>query len=288
MLALEFADLKLEGFDFDLLGFDDDELLEFMPVEKPEPLTDEDVVPDVPVVPVTKMGDVWLCGNHRVMCGDSTSIDAVDKLMNGKKADICLCDPPYGISAVDKNSRMKQLGWTQYEGDKTIKTAIDAFNLCISICEQVVFWGANHYANDIPNSGGWLVWDKQDGKDTLTYSMGELAWTNILKNVQIFTHKWDGFRKDSEKGIARIHPSQKPIALHEWVLNKIKTQSMNVLDLFGGSGSTLIACEKTNRINYSMELDEKYCDVIVKRWQEFTGKQATLESTGKTFNDSQR
>jgi len=183
--------------------------------------------------------------------------------MNGEKADICVCDPPYGISVVGKNSRMKKLGWEQYANDNNIETAVNSFNIAFTICDKLVFWGANHYANKLPNVGGWLVWDKQDGKDSLTYSMGELAWTNTLTNVQIFTHVWDGFRKDSEKREPRMHPSQKPVKLHEWTLKKIK--STLVLDLFLGSGSGMVASHQLKKKCYGMELDPKYCQVIVDR-----------------------
>jgi DNA modification methylase len=209
------------------------------------------------------LGDLFEIGQHRLLCGDSTDSDQVARLMNGQKADICISDPPYGISVVKSNSRMQQLGWEQYENDSDINTAVDAFNLAYSICDKLVFWGANHYANKLPNVGGWLIWDKQDGKDTTTYSMGELAWTNILNNVQIFKHIWDGFRKDSEKGQSRLHPSQKPIKLHEWVLEKIDADL--VLDLFLGSGSTMVASHQIKRKCYGMELDPKYCQVIVDR-----------------------
>ena len=209
------------------------------------------------------IGDLFEIGEHRLLCGDSTDIDQVEKLMNREKAEICISDPPYGISVVKSNSRMQQLGWKQYENDSDINTAVDAFNLAYSICDKLVFWGANHYANKLPNVGGWLIWDKQDGKDTTTYSMGELAWTNILNNVQIYKHIWDGFRKDSEKGQSRLHPSQKPIKLHEWVLEKIDAEL--VLDLFLGSGSTMVASHQLKRKCYGMELDPKYCQVIIDR-----------------------
>jgi DNA modification methylase len=230
--------------------------------EVPEAEEDDfDATP--PEEPITVLGDLYEIGDHRLLCGDSTDSDQVAKLMNGSKADVCISDPPYGISAIEKNSRMKQLGWEQYENDNNINTAVDAFNLAYSICDKLVFWGANHYANKLPNVGGWLIWDKQDGKDTTTYSMGELAWTNILNNVQIFKHIWDGFRKDSEKGESRLHPSQKPVKLHEWVLGKIEANL--VLDLFLGSGSTMVASHQLKRKCYGMELDPKYCDVIIRR-----------------------
>jgi DNA modification methylase len=239
------------------------EIPQFDTVEELEASEDDYEVPEGGIETDIVIGDLFEIGEHRLLCGDSTDSDAVARLMNGEKADVCLSDPPYGISAIEKNSRMKQLGWEQYENDGDINTAVDAFNLAFSICDKLVFWGANHYANKLPNVGGWLIWDKQDGKDTTTYSMGELAWTNILNNVQIFKHIWDGFRKDSEKGEARLHPSQKPVKLHEWVLNKIDANL--VLDLFLGSGSTMVAAHQLKRRCYGMELEPKYCQVIIDR-----------------------
>jgi DNA modification methylase len=260
------------GWDWDTLANDWEagdleawglEIPQFDTVEELEAEEDDYEVPEGGIETDIVIGDFFEIGEHRLLCGDSTDSDQVQRLMNGEKADICLSDPPYGISAIEKNSRMKQLGWEQYENDGDINTAVDAFNLAFSICDKLVFWGANHYANKLPNVGGWLIWDKQDGKDTTTYSMGELAWTNILNNVQIFKHIWDGFRKDSEKGEARLHPSQKPVKLHEWVLNKIDANL--VLDLFLGSGSTMVAAHQLKRKCYGMELNSKYCQVIIDR-----------------------
>ena len=249
-----------EVVDLEAWGLD---IPQFETVKELEASEDDYEVPEGGIETDIVIGDLFEIGEHRLLCGDSTDSDAVARLMNGEKANICLSDPPYGISAIEKNSRMKQLGWEQYENDGDINTAVDAFNLAFSICDKLVFWGANHYANKLPNVGGWLIWDKQDGKDTTTYSMGELAWTNILNNVQIFKHIWDGFRKDSEKGEARLHPSQKPVKLHEWVLNKIDANL--VLDLFLGSGSTMVAAHQLKRRCYGMELEPKYCQVIIDR-----------------------
>jgi len=237
----------------------------FEPIKELEAVEDDYQEPEQMQVDVV-LGDLIEIGEHRLLCGDSTDSDCVAKLMNGHKADICICDPPYGINVVENNSRMKQLGWEQYENDDNNEVAVDAFNLATTICDKLVFWGANHYASELPNVGGWLVWDKQDGKDTTTYSMGELAWTNVLNNVQIFKHIWDGFRKDSEKGEKRLHPSQKPVKLHEWVLGKIDSAKL-MIDLFCGSGSTMVAAHQLKRKCYGMELDPKYCQVIIDRMQ---------------------
>jgi DNA modification methylase len=257
--------------------------------EQIEPgLTDEDAVPEVPAQPITVLGDVWVLGKHRVMCGDSTSIDAVDKLMAGERADMIFTDPPYGIG-LDKEGQ--KLGKSQAYGavlnDHDTTVAVDAFNLAQSLCDGAMFfWGANHYSHALPGSPCWIVWDKQGGK-RVTFADVELCYSNIEAPARLFTHIWDGFRKDSEKGDKRVHPTQKPVQLivEIWELFEKHISGAIVLDLFGGSGSTMIACEKTHRYARLMELDPKFCDVIVKRWQDFTGKKATHAETGKTFDE---
>jgi DNA modification methylase len=136
----------------------------------------------------------------------------------------------------------------------------------------------------LPETGNWLVWDKRVEENQRDYnSDAELAWVQSKANsVRIFRHLWKGMIKDSEHGEGRVHPTQKPIALAEWCFNEYAPKSKTVMDLFGGSGSTLIACEKTGRQCFMMELSEKYCDVVVKRWEQFTGRKATLESSGES------
>jgi len=285
LLAVEIEGLQALDFDIDLLGFDADELDALFPLEV-EGLTDEDAVPEVPEEPTTKLGDIYQLGNHRLMCGDSTSIDAVELLMGGVKADMVFTDPPYGINEKGdrrnrngKNSLRKGVKYEDFKDD-SIQYAIDAFNICdgMSIPRQV-WWGANYYCHSLPQSNNWFIWDKRvEDKQKDLNSDCEMAWVKSEYNsVRIFRHLWKGLMKDSERGQARIHPTQKPIALAVWAFDYFKDVG-SVLDLFGGSGSTLIACEKTNRNAYLMELDPKYCDVIVKRWEDFTGKKAELLS----------
>jgi len=217
------------------------------------------------------------------MCGDSTSIDAVDQLMDGIKANAIFTDPPYGIG-LDKEGQT--IGKSQKYGavlnDANADVAKESFQMAVAMnVPEMYFWGANHYSSVLPDSSCWIVWDKQGGK-SVTYADCELCYTNIDKPVRMFTHIWDGFRKDSEKGEKRVHPTQKPVKLFEDIWAKFNTGQV-VLDLFGGSGSTLIACEKTDRHCRIMELDPKYCDVIIKRWQDFTGKQAIHED-GSAFD----
>tara|TARA_R110000851_G_scaffold95303_3_gene207092 strand:+ start:1477 stop:2655 length:1179 start_codon:yes stop_codon:yes gene_type:complete len=284
ILALELADLKDMAFDIDLIGFDGDFLDGLMMPEPSEGLTDDDAVPEAPDDPITKEGDVWVLGNHRLMCGDSTSIDAVEKLMDGLKPNAIFTDPPYGIG-LDKEGQ--KIGKSQAYGavmnDHSSDVAKDAFRLAQAMAvPELYFWGANHYSSVLPDSSCWIVWDKQGGK-SVTYADCELCYTNIDKPVRMFTHIWDGFRRDSEKGKTRVHPTQKPVKLFVDIWEKFNTGQV-VMDLFLGSGSTLIACESSDRVCYGMELDPKYVDVIITRWQDYTGNDAVLESSGETYS----
>ena len=284
MLRVELDELGKDGFDIELTGFSLDEIADLQIDEVPEGLTDEDAVPEAPDEPLTVEGDVWVLGNHRLHCGDSTSIDAVEKLMDGIRANAVFTDPPYGIG-LDKEGQT--IGKSQKYGavlnDANVDVAKESFQMAVSMnVPEMYFWGANHYSSVLPDSSCWLVWDKQGGK-SVTYADCELCYTNIDKPVRMFTHIWDGFRKDSEKGEKRVHPTQKPVKLFEEIWEKFNTGQV-ILDLFGGSGSTLMACEITSRHCRMMELDPKYCDVIINRWQQYTGKEAVLESTGETYN----
>jgi len=263
----------IEIDDYDYLGIPDFEMPETEVIQQ----CDEDAVPEQ-VDTRCKKGDVWLLGEHRLMCGDSTSIDDVDKLMDGAKADMVFTDPPYGIGLDKKELKLgKSQVYNGVTNDDSSQCAVDAFNLCESLeIPFVFFWGANHYSASLPDSSCWLVWDKQGGK-SVTYADCELCYTNLKKPVRMFTHIWDGFRRDSEKGETRVHPTQKPVQLFIDIFDKFELPN-KTLDLFGGSGSTLIACEKTNRKCFMMELDEHYCDVILARWEKYTGKEATLEN----------
>lgn len=299
LLKVEVMDLDSEGFDLSLMGFGDDFMADLLK-EETEGLTDEDAVPDVPVNPVTVEGDVWLLGRHRLMCGDSTSIDAVDKLMAGQKADMVFTDPPYGMfldadydSMFTKDAKHRKTGkrFDNIKGDhedfnpEFINTVFAAFDYC----KEVFLWGADYYVDLIPNrnKGSWVVWDKRcdEKMDKVVGNTFELCWSKAKHKRMVARILWSGhhgMQKDDAK--KRIHPTQKPVELVVWFFDYYSMQDKKVVvDLFGGSGSTLIACEKTARDCRMMELDPKYCDVIVKRWCEFTGKNATLESSGETF-----
>ena len=262
-------------FDMDILAneFDIDELVDWgfkhidldINIDKiTEGNTEDDHIPEVKESRV-KLGDLWQLGKHRLMCGDSTKESDVKKLMNGDKADMVFTDPPYGMNAVSKSGVLSKKYKKDIIGDDDTQIAEKSFNLINDIfkCPQV-WWGANYYANIIPNSEGWIVWDKNNGQSDQTDC--ELAYTNIRSVCRLY-------KQASEKK-NRVHPTQKPVSLFLWVLERFNLKPDIVLDIFLGSGSTLIACEKTNRTCYGMELDTKYCDVIIERWEQFTGQKA--------------
>ena len=294
MLRLELADLQAADFNLDLLGFDADRLDELLADEvgETEGLTDADEVPEVPEQPATRPGDVWLLGRHRVMCGDSTSAPAVNALMAGGKADMVFTDPPYGVNAVSKDGKVggstKRAPAKSYRpviGDEDTGVAMAAYAILLPLgIAKIIVWGGNYFTDFLPPTPCWLVWDKQR-PEGLTFADGEVAWTNMTTPLKFIRHRWDGYHRASERTEDRVHPTQKPAFLAEWCFKEYGKSDDLVLDVFGGSGSTLIACEKTGRIARLMELDPKYCDVIVRRWQDFTGQQATLEATGQTFDE---
>lgn len=306
MLALEFTDLSDMGYDLELTGFSLDEIDDFIDGfgdgDQGAGSNDDDDIPDPPVDPVTKPGDVWLLGSHRVMCADSTNMDDVATLLNGDGVDMVLTDPPYGISIVGKGGKVggcayglgKDSGrvassnkakaniYAPIAGDDSVDVAIKAIEVIKQLSAKVeIIWGGNYYANYLGNSSCWIVWDKHNG-DTY-FADAELAWTNQETAVRIFQHTWNGMIKASENGEKRVHPTQKPVALAEWCIEQYGQDCDTVLDLFGGSGFTLMACENKGKVAFLMELSPHYVDVIVMRWQKQTGQRAVLESTGEEF-----
>jgi DNA modification methylase len=288
LLSLELQELDSNGFNLELLGFDSKELDELLAPEVVEGLTDEDAVPDVPDEPKTKLGDIYILGNHRLMCGDSTSIDAVEKLMGGQKADVVFTDPPYGMSLDTDYSKLPS---TKKEGNKKYSKIIgdnDDFSpelintvfACFDYCKEIFLWGADYYAEHLPNknNGSWIVWDKrcEEKFDKMFGSGFELCWSKSKHKRMLARVNNTLFSGDSEAR-NKVHPTQKPIKLVLWFFDYFSLKDKkNVVDLYGGSGSTLIASEKVGKNAFVMELDPKYCDVIVKRWEDFTGKQAIL------------
>jgi DNA modification methylase len=266
-------------FDLDLLGIKNFTL----DVAEKEGLTDPDEIPEH-VEPRTKLGDLYRLGNHRLLCGDSTSIDAVERLMDGERADMVFTDPPYGISYKGSNNGIKVGGPSVYGREYRPIEGDDApfepgFLLSFfEECKEIFLWGADYYIGpELMRSGGLLVWDKRIGKqDLLPGSHFEICWSKHKHGRKILRHGWVGCSA-TERGEKRVHPTQKSVVMICDIFENIVTnKSKIVVDIYGGSGSTLIACEKTNRNCYMMELDPKYCDVIVARWEAFTGQKAEL------------
>lgn len=292
LLMLELGELLEGGFNLDLLGFDKDELNALLsPTEATEGLTDEDAVPEPPAAPVTVLGDVWLLGRHRVMCGDSTSIDAADVLMDGKKADMVNTDPPYGVS-YQSNMRTKSAKFDILKNDDVILEVVPVIEACSTgwvfiwtTWKVIDKWLENTKGFGFPTN--MVIWSKGGGgigdlKKTFSTDY-EMALV-FNRGAELCGKRVGSVWRVGKDGAAEYeHPTQKPVALAEEAIDKTTRKGATVLDLFGGSGSTLIACEKTGRHARLMELDPKYVDVIIKRWQDFTGKTATLESTGQPF-----
>jgi len=297
MLAVEIEELLDQGYNTDLLGFEADEidslLAEANKVD--EGLTDEDAVPELPDEPISKLGDVWVLGRHRVMCGDSTSIDAVDTLTDHSPADMVFTDPPYGIDygggRSSKHGTIKNDALAGTDLGALIALAFTAkkdgadLYVCVSPLMQKPFMTVFDENNAEINAV--IVWDKKNA------GLGYMAYRRQCEFILF--HKGSPFRKGDKSDFdlwsfskdattEYVHPTQKPVAVPERALINSSKAGDNVLDLFGGSGSTLIAAEKTGRNARLMELDEKYVDVIVKRWQEFTGQEATHLESGETFN----
>lgn len=292
-LTAELRRLQELDFDLDLIGFDSDELAQLLEPEQVEGLTDEDDVPDVPEAPVTVEGDIWVLGNHRLMCGDSTSIDAVDKLMDGARADMVFTDPPYGV-AYQSNMRTKTQKFDVLKNDDVIldiapviEAASSGWVFVWTSWKVLTLWIEQFASLGYPTNQ--IIWFKGGGgigdlKKTFSSDYETaLVWNRGAE----LTGKRIGsvWKVGKDNASDYAHPTQKPVALAEEAIDKTTRADYKILDLFGGSGSTLIACEKTNRKCYMMELDPKYCDVIIKRWQDYTGKKAVHADTGEAFDE---
>lgn len=254
--------------DLDLLG---------MPHFKVEPLDnleiegEEDSIPELNEKdpPITKPGDLIILGEHRLLCGDSSKDEDIQKLIQDDKVDMVFTDPPYGIG-IDgqkeskaknpKHSRKKH----EFKGWDSSRPSEEIFLKIVSLDVPSAIFGGNYFADLLPASRGWIYWSKE--QDGLSMSDGELVWTNQDKVLRCVRQN-----RNALKG--SVHPTQKPISVVKFCLDFLG-DGKAVLDLFGGSGSTLIACEKTSRKCLMMEIDPQYCDIIVKRWEDFTGKKA--------------
>jgi site-specific DNA-methyltransferase (adenine-specific) len=259
-------DMSEFGFSLDGIG------------EEPQEVQEDDFDEEPPEEPISKLGDIYQLGDSRLMCGDSTNAEDVAKLMDGHKADLCLTDPPYGVKMdkgfggsdgfSGKGKPIKRREYTDdWDGEPIGKEALDN---ALSNSKQAIIFGGNFFTDNLPVGKFWIVWDKLNTMPS--FGDCELAWTNIKRNsVKKYEVQWNGLIGKEKQ---RYHPTQKPLKLIGAIVEDFSEEGDNVLDLFGGSGSTLIACEQLNRKCYMMEMSPKYVDVIIKRWEEYTGKKA--------------
>ena len=294
---------EMSEWDFDILGDELDDIFDIdmsdfgFDIDLEEEPTEivEDEVPEE-VETRCKLGDIWQLGKHRLICGDSTDPAVIDRLMDGVKADMVLSDPPYGMNldtdfSTIKGS-MKCLGRKNHtEGNKYEKVIgdnedfkpelITTFFANFDYVKEMFLFGADYFAELLPdkNKGSWLVWDKR--KESQADAIGsefELIWSRNKHKRRMLRHDWFGFLSSENGADARnrVHPTQKPITLLVDILNQWGKDANVIVDLYGGSGSTLIACEQLNRKCYMCELDPHYCDVIIQRWENLTGETAVL------------
>lgn len=292
--------LSFGEFDFDMLAncFDQIDLIEWGMDEKLFPVIESEVTIEDDEVQVTnietrsKLGDVWLLGNHRLMCGDSVNPDHIDKLVNGIKVDFIYADPPYGIDLnLNINDANVKHNDTGIKGDPIINdtntnTARDCYNLITTMFDcPLVYWGANYFTDFLQPSKCWITWHKKEDMKENKFCGAELAYTNSNKHSVVMSIKWQGMIREgegrkSEDGTANekhLRPTQKPVKLALDIFTYLDSGNI-VFDPFGGSGTTLIACEKSNRKCLMMELSPSYCDVIINRWEKHAGSTAKLEN----------
>jgi len=282
-LQAEFEALKEVDFNLELTGFSLEELVDIFPEEESLALCDEDECPGVPDEPTTKLGDVWLLGEHRLMCGDSTSIDAVYKLMDGVTAAMVFTDIPYNISQKSGGLRDLDYGeWDKGVHDIGLQCLTNGYGTSVYMfCDGEQLSGLLSHMKALDMSTRTFIWKKPNP----TVMNGQHIWLpsqelcafgkskGALFNEKCAHAFWEGVAP-----VKRVHPNQKPVELIERCVSASSAIGGAVLDYFGGSGSTLIACEKLKRKCYMMELSEFYCDVIIKRYEQYSGKKAELES----------
>jgi DNA modification methylase len=216
------------------------------------------------------LGDLFEIGEHRLLCGDSTDSDQVAKLMNGQKADMVFTDPPYGIDIVGNNGKVggdnkaKNGVYSKVIADDTTDTAKEFYQTCQALgFENYIIWGGNYFTDFLPFSSSWIIWDKRGDMNSNNFADGEMAWCSFETRVRIYKQIWNGMIREGEKD-KRVHPTQKPIKVLSDIIND-QLKGNLLFDGFLGSGSTMVAAHQLKRKCYGMELDPKYCQVIVDR-----------------------
>ncbi len=305
MLRIEIAALQDDDFDLSLTGFDADALAELMAGDESDGQgqTDDDAMPEMPETPVSRPGDVWLLGGHRLLCGDSTVADSYDRLLDGAPVDMVFTDPPYNVnyanSAKDKMRGKDRAILNDNLGDGFYDFLLAALTPTIAHCRGGIYVAMSSSELDVLQAafraagGKWstfIIWAKN------TFTLGRADYQRQYEPIlygwpEGAQRHWCGDRDQGDVWNIRkpqkndLHPTMKPVELVERAIRNSSRPGNVVLDPFGGSGTTLIAAEKSGRLARLIELDPKYVDVIVRRWQGWTGKQATRESDGALFDD---
>ena len=298
-LAEDLQELTFDGFG-DLFGEQNK--------ETPESIDDivEDDPPEAPEEPTAQLGQIWQLGDHRLLCGDATKRADIEKLLAGITAHLALTDPPYGISVVNvrgndadpsKRGKVGNGGPTHFKkgkgkigadhiwqasdylpvkGDNSTDTARAYYEASSGLVNNQINFGGNYFTDFLSPSRCWVIWNKHN---TGNFADAELAWTSFDKSVKLYDFTWNGLQREGERkveGVHRVHPTQKPVGLMGMILRDFSSEGDAILDCFGGSGSTLIACEQLHRRCFMMEYEPAYCDVIIQRWEQFTGGKAVL------------
>ncbi|BBP04628.1 methyltransferase [Sulfuriferula plumbiphila] len=305
MLRIEIASLQDDDFDVSLTGFDADALAELMAGDEPdgEGETDDDAVPELSETPISRPGDVWSLGGHRLLCGDSTVTESYDRLLDGEQVDMVFTDPPYNVnyanSAKDKMRGKDRAILNDNLGDGFYDFLLAALTPTIAHCRGGIYVAMSSSELDVLQAafraagGKWstfIIWAKN------TFTLGRADYQRQYEPIlygwpEGAQRHWCGDRDQGDVWNIKkpqkndLHPTMKPVELVERAIRNSSRPGNVVLDPFGGSGTTLIAAEKSGRLARLIELDPKYADVIVRRWQEWTGKQATRESDGALFDD---
>ena len=222
-------------------------------------------------------GEIVELGRHRLMCGDATKAEDVHALVGGERVNLVLTDPPYGMKC-QSHDHGTRIGTNSHEyppliGDDSSDTARLHYPIARALCSRLIIWGGQYFTDFLPPSGRWLFWDKKRGGGKMCLSDGELAWCSFGKQVKRYVHTWDGFRRAGDLTLnpkPRVHPTQKPVELHAHILEDFTQEGDIILDCFGGSGTTLIAAEITNRRCLMMELSPDYCNIIINRYNTLT------------------
>jgi site-specific DNA-methyltransferase (adenine-specific) len=297
-LSVEIEGLEDDKFDISVLGFDD-KFLNSLKEEK-KGLTEDDAIPETKDNPKSKLGDIWILGDHKLMCGDSTNTEDVTKLFKEQKADLYLTDPPYNVNYEGKTKDKLKIKNDKQDNETFQLFLTDAFTNafnCMKLGASFYIWHSDseglYFRLALTNSNfklrQTLIW----AKNSMVMGRQDYHWQHepcLYGWKDGSSHSWYSDRKQTtllnfdRPTASKLHPTMKPVELISYLVNNSSKQGDIIFDSFLGSGTTIIACEKLQRICFGLEYDPKYCDVIIQRWQQYTGKEAIHEQSGKTYN----